>query len=185
MLELTIPSASAFDEETSEFLEVKKDVVLQLEHSLISIKKWEQIYQIPFLGKDEKTYKQIIDYVRCMTINKVNEPDVYRMLKAEQIKQVIDYIHNPMTATWFNEQSLDGMGMGKRGEIVTSEIVYYWMVTLNIPVEFERWHLNQLIALIKVINIKNGKEKKMSKKEAAAYRSKLNQARRAKMHSKG
>lgn len=185
MLEIIVPAVTdAFDPSTEEFINTK-ETKLQLEHSLISLKKWEQKYNKPFLNNKEKTYEETIDYIKCMTLNKGVEPDVYRVIGADLIRKVIEYIEAPMTATWFNEEELKKVLIGRNGEVITAEIIYYWMVTLNIPVEFEKWHLNQLITLVKVINVKNSKQKKVDKREAARMRAKLNAQRRAKMHSKG
>lgn len=184
-----IPEKELYDEEKNLFIKVPavdtKDVYLQLEHSLISISKWEGKWHKPFLGngKQDKTMDEMIDYIRCMTINKV-DPDVYIGLTNEMIDEVIKYISDDHTATWFSNLQLPGQSKGSN-EVVTSEIIYYWMITMNIPVEFEKWHLGRLLTLIKVVNLKNQPKKKMSAKDAAAQRKAINNARRAKMHSKG
>lgn len=187
MLEIIVPKfVDVYDEKMNEFI-TTDETKLQLEHSLISLKKWEQKWHKPFLGKrdEEKSYEETIDYIRCMTLNKNVNPDVYRVMGFDLIQKVIQYIEDPMTATWFNEEQLRKTQIGRNGEVITAEIIYYWMVELHIPVEFEKWHLNQLITLIKVINIKHSKPKKMSQKEAAMQRAKINAANRAKYHSKG
>lgn len=182
MLELIIPEQELYNEETQEFIPVKR-TKLQLEHSLISIRKWEGKWHKPFLGKEDKTGEEIIDYIRCMTIGSV-DPNVYACITVSDAEIIKKYITDEMTATWFSKNSLVGAQKHKE-EIITSEIIYYWMITLNIPVEFERWHLNQLLTLIKVVSIKNSPKKKMSRREEAERRAKLNAARRKKYNSKG
>lgn len=184
MLEITIPGNIFLNELTNEIIEVK-ETKLQLEHSLIAIKKWESKWHKPFLGKeDEKTTEEIIDYIRCMTINHVSDKSIYDYIPQKCVKEVIDYIKNPMTATWFSKNYSENSS-NTNTEVVTNEIIYYWMVALNIPFECQKWHINQLLTLIKVVNIKNSPRKKMSKKEEFEWRSKLNKARRAKYNSKG
>lgn len=190
MLEIIIPKQhyEFFDDDKNEFGEVNvKETKLQLEHSLISIKKWEQKWHKPFLGSSEKTYEELSDYVRCMTLTHVVDQEIYRWIPKNVLEQIVEYIKDPMTATWFNENKLIGAQKVVKGqkEVVTSEIIYYWMITLNIPVEFQKWHLNQLLTLIKVVNIKNGKAEKKDPKEAAKERAALNAKRRAEMNSKG
>lgn len=190
MLEITIPKQhyEFFDDAKNEFGEVNvKETKLQLEHSLISLKKWEQRWHKPFLGSSEKTYEELSDYVRCMTLTHGVDQEVYHWIPKDVLEKIVEYIKDPMTATWFNENKLIGAQKVVKGqkEIVTSEIIYYWMITLNIPVEFQKWHLNQLLTLIKVVNIKNGKPEKKDPKEAARERAALNAKRRAELNSKG
>lgn len=186
MLEIEIPPSTEdpYDEATEEFIKIS-GAKLQLEHSLISIKKWEEKWHKPFLATKDKTYDEIIDYIRCMTI-KVSNPDprVYLFIPTEGIKKVIDYINDPMTATWFSDSTNMAIRKG-RSEVVTAEIIYYWMISLNIPSEYQKWHLNQLLTLIKVISIKNSPSKKMGKREQARQTAELNKARRAALNSKG
>lgn len=184
MLNITIPcQQELFDEVNEQFISIPR-TDLQLEHSLISLAKWESKWHKPFLGKEEKTDEQIQDYIRCMTLTKNVNPNVYRYIPTNSLKEIFSYIEDPMTATWFSESETKQSGIGKR-EIITSEIIYYWMVTLGIPVQFEKWHLNRLLTLIRVINIKNTPAKKMSKKDVLAHNRQLNAARRAKNKSKG
>lgn len=190
MLEITIPEQhyELFDDEKNEFIPIDvKEVKLQIEHSLISLKKWEQKWHKPFLANSEKTYEELSDYVRCMTLTHGVDQEVYHWIPKDVLEKIVEYIKDPMTATWFNENSLIGAQKVVKGqkEIVTAEIIYYWMITLNIPVEFQKWHLNQLLTLIKVVNIKNGKPEKKDPKEAARERAALNAKRRAELNSKG
>lgn len=186
MLEIVIPDKNdLYNEVTDEFLPPIKGAKLQLEHSLISLHDWEARWHKPFLGKNEKTYDEIIDYIRCMTIAPKNvDQRIYQYIPKKEFKRIIDYINDPMTATWFSDHT-NMLGPKNRRETVTAEIIYYWMVTSGIPYECRKWHLNQLLTLIKVISLKNAPEKKMSSQEAAAYRAAQNKARRAKYNSKG
>lgn len=183
MFLLTIPEQEFWNEKTGEFIQVK-ETNLQLEHSLISLKKWESKWHKPFLGKGDKTNEEILDYIRCMTIGHVSDPKIYNYISQKTITDIIAYIDDPMTATWFSNDKKVGAAK-KNNEIITNEIIYYWMISLNIPVEFQKWHLNQLLTLIKVVNIKNEPKKKMSKRDELKQRSALNAARRAKYNTKG
>lgn len=177
-----IPACHGFDSDKQIFVDIE-ETTLKLEHSLISLKKWEQKWKIAFLDKNtQKTTEMWIDYIRCMTINTVDDR-IYQYMSLPVIKDIIKYIEDPMTATWFSNKDTIGAAKNK-DEIVTAEVIYYWMIALNIPVEFEKWHLNQLLTLIRVVNIKNN-PKKMNAKDAAAQRRSLNAARRAKHHSRG
>ena len=181
MLRLIIPlSPEGWDEEKQEFVE-PKTTTLTLEHSLISLSKWESKWCKPFLDKTEKTYEETIDYIKCMTTTQNVDPDVYNHLTQENVRQINDYIAAPMTATTFHNE--------KRGrnnnEIVTSELVYYWMVALQIPFECQKWHLNRLLTLIKVCNIKNQPPEKMGKGALMRRNAELNAARRKQLNSKG
>lgn len=182
MLTVTIPDYEGFDQNTQEFTTVK-GATLQLEHSLISLKKWEQKWHKPFLTTD-KTNKELLDYIRCMTMNPSVDPKVYYIIPEDVMKQITEYINDPMTATWFNDNKTVG-AQKNSGEVITAEIIYYWMIESGIPVEFQKWHLNQLLTLIRVINIKRQPAKKMNQKEWASQRAALNAARRAKSHSAG
>ena len=181
MLQLSIPlSPEGWDPEKEEFIE-PKTVTLQLEHSLVSISKWESTWNTPFLAKKSLTVDEIIDYVKCMTITQNVDPDVYRYLTNDNIEQVKNYIEAPMTATTFPEEK----NSSRNKEIITSEVIYYWMIALNIPFECREWHLNQLLTLIRVCNVKNAPPKKMSKQEIMSRNAALNAARRKQLNSKG
>lgn len=188
MLEILIPEQhyEFFDEKKEEFLPPIdiKETKIQIEHSLISIKKWEQKWHKPFLGDKDKTYEELVDYVRCMTLTHGVDPIIYKYIPMKVLNEIVDYIKDPMTATWFRDDGLVG-GQKYLKEVVTAEIIYYWMITLNVPVEFQKWHLNQLLTLIKVLNIKNGKKEKVDSKTAARQRAALNAQRRAAHKSKG
>lgn len=158
MLQITIPAAEYFDELTEEFIEVKA-YTLQLEHSLISISKWEAKWKKPFLGKEDKTEEETMDYIRCMTITQNVDPMAYRALPNSELQRIKEYINDPMTATWFHDR--DKKASTRR--VITSELVYYWMIAQNIPIECEKWHFNRLMTLIRVCGEKNQPPKKMSK----------------------
>ena len=180
MLTSTIPECELWDEERAEFVSVKEQT-LQLEHSLVSLSKWESKWKKPFLTKEDKTPEETIDYIRCMTLTPNVKPEVYKCLTHDNITKINNYISDPMTATTIN---MHGLSKGGK-EIVTSELVYYWMVALNIPFECQKWHLNRLITLIQVCNVKNTPPKKMSKRDIMSRNAALNAARRKKYNSKG
>lgn len=188
MIEIVIPEQhyEPFDEEKEEFLP-KVDIAetrIQIEHSLISLKKWEQTWHKPFFSNDDKTYDEICDYIRCMTLTHNVDPEVYYWIPKEVIEKVVKYIEDPMTATTIKKSNIVDKQKNTR-EGITAEIIYYWMITLNIPVEFQKWHLNQLLTLIKVVSIKNSKQEKIDPKTAARERAELNRMRRAQYKSKG
>lgn len=181
MLELTIPiSPEGWDESKQEFVEPKV-VVLKLEHSLVSISKWESKWNKPFLTKNQKTTDETLDYIKCMTVTQQVDPEVYTHLTSKNIEQINDYIAAPMTATTFSE---DKSSKGGR-EIVTSELIYYWMFSLGMPKELEKWHLNRLLTLIRVFNIKNEPPKKRSKRDLMSRNAALNAARRKQFNTSG
>lgn len=171
-----------WDPKKEEFVTVpyQKSCDLNLEHSLISISKWESKWHVPFITS-EKSEEQTLDYIKCMTINQNVQDSVYGYLTAEDIKTISEYINNPMTATTVNNIS----EKRRSRQIVTSEVIYSWMVGLQIPFECEKWHLNRLTTLIEVCNANNTPPKKMSKDEVIARNKALNEARRAKYNTKG
>lgn len=180
MLQLIIPGDEYWDEASQEFVYLDAHV-LELEYSLVAISLWESKWHKPFLSKEEMTPEEIIDFIKCMTLNNVN-PDIYNRLTTHHIESVMDYMKDSMTATTFPKET---GGKGNR-EIITSEIIYYWMVSLNMPIELmEKWHLSRLLTQIRVINIKNSPTKKMSRKEAMSQHRALNEARRKKLNKKG
>ena len=181
MLILKIPARELYRDDLGIFVDVK-DTELRLEHSLVSISKWESKWKKPFLVNDPpKTFEETIDYIRCMTISQNIDPMVYYALTKREIEIVNRYIDDPMTATTFS--SRDGSRPGRQK--VTSELVYYWMVGYQIPFECQKWHFNRLMTLIRICEIKNAPEKKMSKSEILAQNRALNKARRAKLNTKG
>ena len=180
MLQIVIPAAELWDESKQEFVNTKEQT-LQLEHSLVSLSKWESKWCKSFLSRQDKTYEETIDYIKCMTLTRNVESEVYERLTSDNITQINEYIGAPMTATVFSE---DVIGKNNR-EVVTSELIYYWMIAQNIPVEFEKWHLNRLLTLIRVCNIKNSPPKKRRKREIMSRNAALNAARRKQLNTKG
>lgn len=181
MLRIEVPLApSEWDEEKEEFV-IPRIQVLNLEHSLVSLSKWESKYCKPFFSKSEKTSEEIFDYIRMMTVTKNVEPEVYGHLTQANINDIRAYIDAPMTATTFGKEAKTSPSR----EIITAELIYYWMIALNIPFECQKWHINRLLTLIKVCNIKNTPPKKRSKGEIMRRNAALNAERRAKLNSKG
>ena len=180
MLQITIPAGELLDESTQEFI-VTKEQTLQLEHSLVSLSKWESKWCKSFLSRQDKTYEETIDYIKCMTLTQNVNPNVYLFLTKENIEQINNYIAAPMTATVFSKDR-DG---GINREVITSELIYYWMIALSIPFECQKWHLNRLLTLIRVCNIKNTPPKKMSRRQLMDRNRALNAARRNQLNTKG
>lgn len=180
MLQITIPAKEAWDEANSCFVSTKEQT-LRLEHSLVSLSKWESKWQKPFYSNEEKTLEETIDYIKCMTITQNVKPETYNFLTNENLQQIYDYIGKPMTATTFNMRDKQ---TGSR-EIITAELIYYWMITAQIPFECEKWHLNKLITLIRVCSIKSQPPKKMSRRELMSRNHALNAARRKQYNTKG
>lgn len=180
MLQINVPSVEQWDELRQQFVYTKAQTLL-LEHSLVSISKWEAKWGKVFLSNKEKTYEETIDYIKCMTITQNVDPNVYLCITDEQFKEINDYIEAPMTATYFSEKEHKGQSR----EQVTSELIYYWMIAFNIPFECQKWHLNRLLTLIKVCNIKNQPPKKMSKKDIMSRNAALNAARKKKLNTRG
>lgn len=187
MLSITIsekPDREYFDESKREFVYRKghKAFSLQLEHSLISISKWESKWKKSFISnKDPLTTEELIDYIRCMTINQNVDPEAYDYISVEELKKIQDYISDSHTATTITDRRNRPGGR----EIITSELIYYWMIDCEIPHEYEKWHLNRLLTLIKICKIKQSPEQKMSRQSIYAQNKALNNARRARMHSRG
>ena len=180
MLTLFVKSSEFYDEAKKQFITLP-ETTLELEHSLASLSKWEQIWEKPFLGKGDKTIEETISYIKCMSLTS-NVPDlVFRHLGAENNTKVSEYIEAKMTATTFSNL-LNGP---PNREIITAEIIYYWMFSLAVPLEYENWHLNKLLTLIKVINLKNAPKKKMPRNSAMARQRSLNHQRRAQSGSRG
>lgn len=182
MLRITVPETELWIDSRQEFISVNEQT-LMLEHSLISLSKWESRWCKPFFSKQEKSYEEVIDYIKCMTTNNVKD-EIYFALTKDNIEQINNYIDSPMTATTFSNNA-NRNGKTANREQITSELIYYWMVALNIPFECEKWHINRLLTLIQVCNIKNETPKKMSKRDIMSRNAALNAARRKKLNSKG
>ena len=182
MLTIEVPKHEIYNEELNEFIEIPH-TVLKLEHSLVSISKWEAKYKTPFISKTKtpKTREQTIDYIRFMTLTQNVNPNVYYGLTNENFKAIGEYIDDPMTASWVNDED----GKGRSNEAITSELIYWWMTALQIPWEAQKWHLNRLMMLIRIGNAKNKPPKKMSKAAILARNRKINDERRRKYNTKG
>ena len=179
MLSIFVPARDFWDERSEEFISTK-DTTLHLEHSLLSISKWEAKWRISFL-EDEKTDEQIMDYIPCMSIKGDIDPLVVKALTRQNVADIQAYIENPMTASTVKEIKRPSRSRQK----LTSELIYYYMIQYGIPVEFEKWHFNRLITLIRVCAAESEPNKKMSPGEQARYYRELNNARRAKYHTRG
>ena len=181
MLRITVPGGEYYDEVNEMFL-YTKETELQMEHSLISVSKWEARWHKAYNTKREKTPEELLDYFRCMTINRA-DPEVFNRLTAQNIEDIMTYINEPMTAVYFPSQE-ESNSTGPK-DTVTSELLYYYMITFGIPFECEKWHLNKLLALIEVCARKNAPAKKMSRSAINAKNTKLNAARRRAHNTKG
>lgn len=185
MLLITV-QGEAFNEETNEFLELGKPITLKLEHSLLSMSKWESIWKIPFLptiaGEDSKTPEQYLSYIKCMTTNQGVPEEAYSLLTTEDYKKINEYISDDKTATWFSKNNPKGNG---RQETITSELIYYWMTVQQVPWEAQKWHLSRLFTLLRICSIKNAPPDKMSKHDILQNNKALNDARRKASGSKG
>jgi hypothetical protein len=180
VLTIIVPGIEMFDETSQEF-KTKGDVVLELEHSLVSLSKWEEIFEKPFLGDAEKTTHEVMEYIKMMTVTPEVPEEVFDKLSEENIVAINNYINAKRTATWFSEAP----GAPRSREVITAELVYHWMITFNIPFECQKWHLNKLFTLIRVCNIKQAKPKKMSRTEIAARNRELNAQRREQFNTTG
>jgi len=181
MLIITVPGPEElYDEATHEFL-TRGDVVLELEHSLVSLSKWESFHEKPFLGKEGKSPEELYAYVKAMTLTPDVPDEVYQRISPRNVQDINRYIDAKMSATWFNEAP----GAPRTNEVITSELIYYWMTVFNIPFECETWHLNRLFNLIRICNIKQAKPKKMSRSEIAMRNRELNNQRKKQLGTTG
>lgn len=180
MLEITVGGTESLNEATNEFV-IVGGTKLQLEHSLVSLSKWEAKHEKPFLGDNEKTGEEVLSYIECMIVGEIPRGEILKKLSNENVKQINEYIDAKMTATWFSDQP----GQPRTSEVITSELVYYWMTVFHIPFECANWHLNRLFTLIRICNVKNAKPKKMSRAEIAARNRELNAQRKAQFGTKG
>lgn len=174
--------AELYDSERNEFIfKTDKDLLITLEHSLVSLQKWEQKWHVPFFDENKsKTLEQVLDYLHCMTLSK-NVPDhAYRLIPRSEMKRIEEYIKNPMTATTIKRD-----GGARDREIKTAEVLYCDMIMLGIPFECRKWHLNSLITLIATCHEKQKAPKKMARSEIYAQNRELNRLRRAALNSKG
>lgn len=179
MLEITIPAYELYNDVTQEFVE-ERARTLHLEHSLISISKWESRWNKPFLANSSLTDEQILDYIKCMTIDKGVPETAYLYINSDQYAQINSYISAPMTATTVTDKNNK-----LSREVITSELLYYYMIACNIPFECEKWHINRLLTLIKVCGVKNGKQEKQPAAEVMRNNAALNAARKRQLNTRG
>lgn len=180
MLRIEVVGTEMFDETSQEFSSLG-GFELELEHSLVSLSKWESEFERPFLDAKEKTTEEVIAYIKAMTLTPKVPEEIFLKLSEANYQAINDYIDRKMTATWFREAP----GAPRSRDVITAELIYYWMIVFNIPFECERWHLNRLFTLIRVCNIKQEKPKKMSRAEIASRNRELNEQRRAQLGTKG
>ena len=188
MLKILVPAQEGWDERTEQFVTIGKPTTLQLEHSLISIQKWEQKWHVPYMDQNrKKSNEEILDYIRCMTVTQNVDPAVYKNLTPENIEEISEYINDPMTATWFKQE--ESKGGGRNRQIMTAELIYYYMIALNIPPEYAKWHINSLLTLIEVCTRENarlnGTTPKKGRTEQARSMREINAARRAQLNTRG
>ena len=181
MLTITLPESRAFDERTEEFI-IFPPVTLRLEHSLISIHKWESKWHKSYLNNSSLSPEEQLDYIRCMSLDPNFDVTVFGRMKQEDFTKIRDYIADPMTATVIHRRNAK---RGNSNEFVTAELIYYWMVEFGIPFECAKWHLNQLLTLIEVCSVKQNTNNKMNKRDAAAMRAAANDSRRKKLGTRG
>ncbi len=180
MLRIVIGATENYDDSSSEFVK-QGGIEIDLEHSLLSVSKWESKHEVPFLNKEEKTGEEVLDYIRCMCLTPDTPPELFHNLSQANIEDINRYIDRKMTATWFAEEH----GAPKTSEVITAELIYYWMTVFQIPFEAEHWHLNKLFTLIRICNIKQAKPKKMSRQEIAARNRELNAKRKERFNTTG
>lgn len=178
MLRIRIPMEVGFKEDTQEFID--EFFVIDLEHSLASLSKWESIFEKPFLSSSEKSGEELLGYIRCMTLTPNVPDEVLSRITHGNIEEITEYINAKMTATWFGETSRE-----KNREVVTAEIVYYWMISLSIPFECQYWHLSKLFTLIRVCSEKNAPPKELSQSDLSARNRALNEARKKQYGTSG
>ena len=180
MLTIVVAGVESYDEESKEF-DVQGGTVLELEHSLVSLSKWESKHEKPFLGKEPKTAEEVVSYVQAMTLTPNVPPEIYQKLEPGHFEAINKHIDAKMTATWFSEQP----GAPKTREVITSELIYYWLTVFQIPFECQHWHLNRLFTLIRICNIKQAKPKRMSRTEMAQRNRELNAQRKKQLGTTG
>lgn len=184
MLKLTIHGTEQFDEASNEFF-TPADVNLELEHSLISLSKWEAIWEKPFLSAEEKTTDETFSYIECMCLTPDVPPETFRRLRGDHLETINKYIEAKMSATWFTDAPAP---KGRSREVITAEIMYHWIVAFTLPLDVENWHLNRFFTLVKVCNEKNAppdKKKKMSPQQIMERNRALNEKRLQELKTKG
>ena len=152
-----------------------------MEHSLVSLSKWESIHEKPFLTEHEKTSEEILSYIEIMILTPNVPKNILERFSKEDFIKINSYLQSKQTATWFSETKMTP----KSREAITAELIYYWMLSLNIPIECENWHLNRLFTLMKICSLKNQKPQKMSRREMAERNRELNARRKAQLGTSG
>lgn len=185
-LKITMPKEEVYFEDINEFRNFE-EMTFVFVHSLVSISKWEAKHHKAFFGKQEKTVEEMVDYISCMVVS----PEEYDPLQLKRLincrqnfTKLTEYINDPMTATMFRSDNEDKRH-GGTSDVPTSELMYYWMIANSIPVEFENWHINRLMTLIKVCSLKNSPQKKRSSRDIMSSNKALNEARKAKLGTRG
>lgn len=182
MLTIVVKGKELWDEKEQVFVKPDEDVVLEFEHSLVSLSKWESHYKKPFLTEDSKTQEEVLYYIRCMALRPDVPEEVFAGLELSHLAEINEYMNDPMTATFFNEPKTPGRPSAK---IITNELIYYWMSGFGLPMEMQYWHLNRLFTQLKVCNLESQPPKKLSPGEAAARTRAINEANRKKYEGQG
>lgn len=180
MLTIRVVTEESYDEQTEEFVDASS-INLSFEHSLVSMSKWESKFKKPLLGDTPKTSEETLWYVRCMVLTPDISPEIFDRFTKENYDAIDEYINDSMTATWFSEEE----SRSRNREIITSELIYYWMIALGIPSEYQYWHLERLLTLVRICNLKNKPAKKMGRHEAIARQRELNAQRKAQHNTRG
>lgn len=182
MLTISVPAVDLYDDATSTFIS-REAMTLDLEHSLVSLSKWEEIHKIPFLSDKPRTPEQTKSYIYCMIRTPGVEPEAIDYLSEENLQEINDYMNSPATATWFAERK--NQPKPRSAETITSELVYYWLSAYTISWEAQHWHLNRLFTILRIASVKSEKPKKVGKAEAMAQQREENARRRAAMGTRG
>lgn len=179
-----IKAGELWDELNEEFISIPADKTIVIEHSLLSISKWESKWHKIYLDdKLKMSHEETLDYIRCMTLTQNVDPNYYRLVDNSTLSEIQEYMNNPYSATFFNE--IPNGHSTKRSEKISSEVLYYYMFKLGIPKDCEKWHINRLQNLIRIFSIKDAPDQKMNKRQTSDYYRKLNAQRRAQFKTKG